>query len=865
MTHENRIVYAIPERAYDNANLDDQDEPLQGIYKVLFEECQGDKVKTNVPINSVDFFDEPAEIFIANGYSKIKRSSPHSMVRISVKKNESDSSLPNHKAYIGYHQYAKTPSQEAVCSFYNLALPDPHHPMVVLPYAPITRYIYIVDNGTAFGPFVVSHIEDTGVDSMYEINPPAPTDFKNSKGLIGSVFKFDYETALTRNDIVESDGYCVSFNPSAMLAAADKEVYEYLTPTIINAIVNGAIKDHSGSKKRQTNTVLAVKAIDSIKSSALSLSIRQNIKNHLTKLNSANWDKDLINAIYSIVADSKDGNDILQAAYKDKKDELHLSWLGEFEKKSTKILENIRQLETERSDLQSEVDNIKRELLKETDRLKNAEATIVGANGEVLSQEDALRLKNELKSITEELETAKTEYHELKEIYGKYKTLDQLQKKTSDQEAILNYNNEKLAQLKDSMQSTKELLNKDEKELQKTLRSFAPFVSTLIQAPMPVEDTKYSLEPVEGIITTTDSTVSDLQNKTVDFLAALQARLSSQHNRNITISDLASILVAQNQSFLSIFSGPPGVGKTSFYRILQNILKQGEYSLEVPVGKGWISERELIGFFNSLTEKFAAAPSGIYQYLKAIEDLKANEVPPTTILLDEANLSPIEQYWAPFLVMADSDSDRVLRLTNDSIKLPSTLRFVGTTNHDMTTEPLSARLIDRAPIIPMDMIFNDDDEHSVLNDKPVPIYSADTLERMFGASSVFSSDMLNESLLLLEKIYDILQNKDAEYGQRFIISQRKKQNIESYISVLGSLLARTVGSDISLAEKTAIDYAILYFLLPMISGTGEQLGNRLNVLLLLVEQYQLSLSACKLKDMIARSKYTLDTFSFFQY
>ena len=295
-------------------------------------------------------------------------------------------------------------------------------------------------------------------------------------------------------------------------------------------------------------------------------------------------------------------------------------------------------------------------------------------------------------------------------------------------------------------------------------------------------------------------------------------------------------------------------------------MQQGEYSLEVPVGKGWISEREFIGFYNSLTEKFAPAPSGMYQYLKAIEHLKPDTIPPTTILLDEANLSPIEQYWAPFLVMADVDSDKVLRLSDGTIKIPDSVRFVGTTNHDMTTEPLSARLIDRAPIIPMDMVINTDEDQDILVDADhIAAYSASSLECMFGSNSAFSVNIYDESLQLLERIYGILQDKNAEFGQRFVISQRKKHNIVNYVSTLGPIIAQCISIDRSHAERNAIDYAVLYFLLPLISGTGEQLGKRLEELQLLLEQRQLLLSSEKLKDMIGRSKYTLDTFSFFQY
>ncbi len=71
------------------------------------------------------------------------------------------------------------------------------------------------------------------------------------------------------------------------------------------------------------------------------------------------------------------------------------------------------------------------------------------------------------------------------------------------------------------------------------------------------------------------------------------------------------------------------------------------------------------------------------------------------VLLDEANLSPIEYYWADFMNICDSDS-RFSKITlgnNIQLKIPPTLRFMATINNDDTTERLSPRLIDRAAMI----------------------------------------------------------------------------------------------------------------------------------------------------------------------
>ena len=85
---------------------------------------------------------------------------------------------------------------------------------------------------------------------------------------------------------------------------------------------------------------------------------------------------------------------------------------------------------------------------------------------------------------------------------------------------------------------------------------------------------------------------------------------------------------------------------------------------------------------------------------------------PFIILLDEANLSPVEYYWADFMNACDSDSaTKYLELGKGfELKVPQTLRFVATINNDHTTEILSPRLLDRAFIISLPSVTVSDSE-----------------------------------------------------------------------------------------------------------------------------------------------------------
>ncbi|GAW90791.1 hypothetical protein FPS14_contig00118-0001 [Flavobacterium psychrophilum] len=86
------------------------------------------------------------------------------------------------------------------------------------------------------------------------------------------------------------------------------------------------------------------------------------------------------------------------------------------------------------------------------------------------------------------------------------------------------------------------------------------------------------------------------------------------------------------------------------------------------------------------------------------EESKDEEIylntPMSFIILDEANLSPLEHYWSSFYNLTDSTGMLEVKLGhNETIKFPNNLRFIGTINYDHTTEELSPRVLDRINII----------------------------------------------------------------------------------------------------------------------------------------------------------------------
>lgn len=287
------------------------------------------------------------------------------------------------------------------------------------------------------------------------------------------------------------------------------------------------------------------------------------------------------------------------------------------------------------------------------------------------------------------------------------------------------------------------------------------------------------------------------------YILEIKERLSSQ-GREYSFNDVANIIITINQTFITIIAGAPGVGKTSLVEKLSKSygLNEDYGYLEIACAKGWTSSKDLIGFFNPLTNKFQPAKTKLREALKKSEE---NPNAPYLVLLDEANLSPIEHYWSDFIKLADSNYSRKIKISDDEeIQFGDGFRFVATINHDYTTEALSNRLIDRAAIIQLDKtnIITDDSTiniDSICNFKEV--------ENIFTETQKWQT----EEELIKDTFNKIKERLESNHT--ISISPRKEIAIYKYCKVATGLLEGN--------SYVALDYAICQHILPLINGRGE--------------------------------------------
>jgi DNA polymerase III delta prime subunit len=322
----------------------------------------------------------------------------------------------------------------------------------------------------------------------------------------------------------------------------------------------------------------------------------------------------------------------------------------------------------------------------------------------------------------------------------------------------------------------------------------------------------------------------------------------TKNNRKFESHFIDNILISIHQNTLTLFAGLPGTGKTTLVRLLMNILSPQARNLEIPVSRGWTSQKDLIGFFNPLSKKFHSSSTNLYSLLQQLNwEQKENrflDSPLCYVLLDEANLSPMEHYWSVFYNLTDSyaSENRMLLINlgdKETIKYANNLRFIGTINYDQTTEELSPRVIDRANIIKMDN--NKSVDISVLNSLDIQNIEFSFREciEIFGLI-----DFTNEqSNIILDEEFETKLNdiKEKFKELKIFISPRVEIAIKQYCKVAKSIMYE---------QNKPLDYCIAQRLLPLIKVQGNNAKQRLKDLKTMFDDNKYEISSNILKDIL---------------
>lgn len=244
-----------------------------------------------------------------------------------------------------------------------------------------------------------------------------------------------------------------------------------------------------------------------------------------------------------------------------------------------------------------------------------------------------------------------------------------------------------------------------------------------------------------------------------------------------------------NWSTITVLAGVSGTGKSELPRLYSAF--GGINFINIPVQPNWDSQESMLGFFNSIDNKFDAQPMLRFLY-QCTNDLSTNMA---IVLLDEMNLAHVEHYFADFLSKLESrrshtkdvpfiDVSLGAGVAPYQLKLSRNVLYCGTMNQDETTKSLSDKVLDRGIVInfprPRHLIDRD-------KAKNITKFAADKNIRPLG-EVVWNTwrekeikfeggqrDELNRYRAMLEEI----NNHLAEVGRA--IGHRVWQSVEHYV------------------------------------------------------------------------------------
>ena len=510
--------------------------------------------------------------------------------------------------------------------------------------------------------------------------------------------------------------------------------------------------------------------------------------------------------------------------------------IQEREEKLSQIEQRLKDKDKELKEISADVERKRKEANKEV----ILEHAVVGRNEKVEELEKQIAEKRAI----------------VNELIEKHNLLDQLSEIKSETEVykrLYKQQEKENAQLEALTRKLQNEYNSAEDELRSKLILYKPYVEA-INGDFILDKREHKQLAVK-VNELPSGDVLECQQTIVDMVKH-NLRLKGRYFESWQV---ANILISTQQSFITFFAGLPGVGKTSLARLIAESQQLDPRLQEVSVARGWTSQKDLIGFYNPLSNRFQSANTGIYSFLQSLSlETKKDEQAMAYILLDEANLSPIEHYWSAFMAMADNEGEKLLRLGQDTLSVPNILRFLATINYDGTTEPLSPRVVDRAPVLVMEanMALPEEADLSLEKNIALPLSAAD-MNKLFGIMPNIPS-FSDEEGVIFNKIRHILSNPSLENGRPISISQRKEIIIRQYCAQASSLM-RYFGCD----DLKALDLAILQHVLPQVRGNGLKFAKRLAELKLLCDNEGLYDSANYLERMLAYGETELHSYDFF--
>ena len=762
-------------------------------------------------VNQGDFFCETEQLFVTAGFAELRKKFGERLFIAECIPNKSTERKADDCAFVTNADHCEEARGILACEVYHTPLPPTEQPVISVPEPPATRSITLQHDGFFYGPFSYEIAENAADEFTLTLKASSTATKVADKKVIDPFFVAKIEAAAARdylrhfgNDNRQLVGGLKKLMQSCALVdfiSDDQLISLYGNKLAASPVLRGFTKN---------SVSLVRKHFHNLKDFAAN---RGRFSRLLKTLESSTKWESHRNELLDELLKKSSGQAILESYIESNRHRYFQSETDQFEKdlkvQFSALQSSITTLKKDKEQVESDIRKKRREL----------DALDTGEVRQAIEQEKNNRLDSLLEEKKEKLQSYD---HAITEMAARHKIMleyDELKSELRTLQSQRDYIRDEKSRMERERDRVADELHKDNDKLVSELLKLKPQVDAL-----------YGLHPSRkkapkrfDVSTVTTTTESDTDKKRDDFIERVQESLEHV-GRKTDYNSIVNILTTVAQSQFTLFSGLPGTGKTSFAKLLGQAMGLGNRLLTIPVARGWTSSRNILGFYNALSQSFLPASTGLYELLQHLRN-ESEHAAPAIILLDEFNLSQPEHYFSPFMEMADPESDRTI-LTGDpeqpALKVPDYLRFLGTINHDETVQGLSPRMLDRSAVIQFDDIPQLDalSFKKSNSDSSIPAQCPISGTEFISLFSPTALDLPDETQAVLTEITQALREDTIKLGTPVIVSFRKIKAIASYCNAASPLITRS----------SALDYAVSQHIIPLLNGHGHTFGERLKAL-----------------------------------
>lgn len=316
--------------------------------------------------------------------------------------------------------------------------------------------------------------------------------------------------------------------------------------------------------------------------------------------------------------------------------------------------------------------------------------------------------------------------------------------------------------------------------------------------------------------------LSGIEKRCVDYGLVFPRRI---------IRSFHTALKTAEWSPLTILAGVSGTGKSELPKLYSHF--GGLFFEPLPVQPNWDSKESMLGFFNSIEDKFEAQPllKFLVQAQKQRSEVYSEGLKNCVcmVMLDEMNLAHPELYFAEFLSKLElrrgmRGGDIPTLPVNIGIEpeyellIGRNVLWTGTMNQDETTKSLSDKVLDRSIVIsfPRPTEFLRRKSLKQLGERGELLHVRDWQSwQVRNVEQAFSDDEIRPYRKMVEKINDSLGRVGRAIGHRVW------QAIEYYMANYPTVAAAKKAQD-DVAWKEAMDTAfedqIVQKIMPKLRG-----------------------------------------------